>query len=889
MKNRKSDTITTVVHFRSLGPNGEKVAVVERVVAGSDTYKFLKRLEETRLAKEYDRSIDLRDRVSGEIKRVPYKNLVHYLDQVSYRIFQEGVRSNGGKLTVQTAEKILSGKHLRKRNTVPPPSRVRKADRSPVPGFTSATSPPPAAPAPTRQTPGQTDEIPKESQPLSPAEQSPGRPETVTFGYFHKRSEPRLVFVSKVELRCNETVFAATTKDLSLHGTRIIVEGENLPFRQDEIVEVTFQQLQEEHGDGDADLSGIPYSICSLEENGSQTQLRLRRQPDDGHTSLTAFLETFMQKNRKKYKLDPEDEQATATSVLYQKFYCESLTQLPLFIRLDDRGSPYIQRLALTRNNENLFEFFRSEKGVLDLSPLRLPQRIHHIVHHIAPASLHYDVDDHSTPFGEMILICFRDQHDRLYSAADFELETVRNKYRFIMHAMVHQQFRVYKIMAQLIRDHDLEKLLHRSAPLAEKSPEHAERLHSDIRGMLCIGMLTDITAEVRRTIEQTSAFISGGAVDINGLRCWQGERCLELPLADGRQTGQTTLLPMPKVIRFAPPIRRREERYLARTKVTVEINRQRFEGITRDFSLRGMCIELHNAPAPRAGQSVAVGLINFGKKKQYAFDINRIPYTVKHVVHEDPILIMLEREHDDFWRETTDFFAEIIDINKKKLNLCIEDVLTETESRLHQDVLAAHLVTIPMFFSRDDQRRLALQRIAIAEYSADVVDFFATHGGEPDFTILNDATLLETLFSKLNEQKTQRRMKPSAGLPCAEEVYFFRQPAGPGHSGTLHAAIGSEFPTIAEKTAFLQQALESKRYRFYRLIVSGIRKLENHELENELETLSGLSGLLANQLKAEIKAIQGYGELLDITRDVVEIINVAGSRSLNAEEPEHA
>ena len=81
-----------------------------------------------------------------------------------------------------------------------------------------------------------------------------------------------------------------------------------------------------------------------------------------------------------------------------------------------------------------------------------------------------------------------------------------------------------------------------------------------------------------------------------------------------------------PELIRFGYVERRREDRYLAETRVEVIIGSKKYPGMSKDISTRGIRIQLDDAVDVKKGAAVKVGLVSLQKKKSSA-NLMDIPY----------------------------------------------------------------------------------------------------------------------------------------------------------------------------------------------------------------------------------------------------------------------
>jgi hypothetical protein len=101
-----------VKHFKRSNANSDaKELITEIVVENSDTGRFMRRMEESRLTRPCFQTIDMRGRVAGECRRYAFNDRVHYLDDISFQMFEQGLRDYNGVYTVGTFEAIMGGAH----------------------------------------------------------------------------------------------------------------------------------------------------------------------------------------------------------------------------------------------------------------------------------------------------------------------------------------------------------------------------------------------------------------------------------------------------------------------------------------------------------------------------------------------------------------------------------------------------------------------------------------------------------------------------------------------------------------------------------------------------------------------------------------------------------
>lgn len=866
-------------HYRSQsGRRGSKGVVVERVTPGSDTARFFERMEKRRLAKACDKTIDLRGRVAGECKRYVYKMRSHYMDETSYQTFRSALRENGGVFTVATFEAIVNAAHVNKISVPPAKSATKPAAKSrnktatqlQAQTHTHIAAAPAAAtpPAATSQSPSNDAQEPANDDYFHRI-----NPPIVPFGYYHKRKDPRLVYTTSAEIAVAGAIIAARTRDLSLGGMLVTAPGTNSVLAAGQQVRVSFPELKAMEGGGCADIA---YRVTRIETKDNETLAALIRADRSAEPQFNAFLERLITNESAKHKLDPEDDLCTATTLAYERLYSAAVTHLPLFFKLNEAGTPTLHSIGVTQHNQLLVNFFAQEDGTLDLSALQIPERVRRLCLELAFSSLQHEAAaDATAARSHALLIAYQDKQGRVNTVADFEVASPQDKLRLLRYAMLHTEYRIFKIGMTLVRDHDMAKMELLSAGLAKKAADEANALRKEVRGMFALGTLADVTAPLVQQLRGAASMMES-AFKLDGLFVYRGAERVPLgPPKPGEPATTVSLLPEPKRIPFGFYTERREERFLAKTKVEMEVNGQRVAGLTRDVSTRGACLMFDHAPTVRPGDHVTLDFLSF-TKKSYDCDIHNIPYRVLRVVREDMHYVMLEREKSPEWDQVTAFFKEIIEINRQKLGVCVADVQSMAAARLYEEALSAHLLSTPVFFSSDDRGRLSLQRVAVSEYSPQLADYFYIGPQLLDYRAFNGQALLKHLAEAL--RKAGKNKQPGELLQC--DLILYKEVDAQTGATAVRCVADFELSSAEERAQLIDQAITGGALRVMRLVVAARTDNVQREVESYIESARAASRHRAAKLEQEIANVSAIGDLLDITSEVLEARAMASMRS---------
>lgn len=820
----------TVKHYRRTSATAaEKELIIERVTDGSETANFLQKMEAKRVLRACFETIDMRGKVPGECRKYLLNNRIFFLDDVSYGLYQQGLKAHNGMFTVGTYESILNGKHTNR--------AIREAQQAKELEERRKAMAPPRREESEEQAAAR-----DKSKPLF-------QPEVVPFGYFKKRREDRLQYVTAVEITADGKVCSGMTRDISVRGLQIVLKGV-YNFKPGGEIRIAFTALQEQNPS--VELHDLPYQVIESEQHDAEHQLRVQLALPKPSPSFSNFVVDLIERYKRKYKLDVEDDFWSVCSWLYERVYSESLMQMMFFVKLDEAKQLATQAVAVTDGNQPFAHFFRNDVDNYDFSCLCLPSRLQALQQR-----------------REIMLMMYRDKvgNDyRIHSAADFEFKDDKSMQAFMRFTLAHQEHCIIKLIAsnEPLRELSPRKFEMVTGRLLEKSEDEVKYLRERLDELLFTGMVVDITAQLESVLSD-NLILDKGQIDVQGLNCWMGTSRRQLPLY--QEVEQCREFPIPDLIRFGYVERRREDRYLAETSVEVVTRQGRIKGRTRDISKRGLAVKTEAAIEVNVGDEIHVALISLQAKRP-SLDLSHVPYRVVKVEAGASTTIMLERMRNKLEYEIDDFFVELITKNKHKLAVDINDTRGATLSRVYEGTASENAMTIPFFIARGEEGGGELQKVAVPEGDSSLVDFFRDAAGKPDFSWLTDSRLVLALYQQMGQmgrQASHEQRRPSA---VEIEVYCYRETTPDGASA-LRVATELEFTAEEARIAFLDAAVASGDFRILKLMATYTLELNKLELDTAIESIRSQSKHRALKLQEQLHAIVGYGELIDITRQM--------------------
>ncbi|HED19718.1 MAG TPA: PilZ domain-containing protein, partial [Gammaproteobacteria bacterium] len=599
---------------------------------------------------------------------------------------------------------------------------------------------------------------------------------------------------------------------------------------------------------GTVNVTRTPYVVVSSEERDTESVVCLRRLDLEAPDGFTELLEALIERHRNRYKLDVDDEYQSILSWYYERCYAQSATQIPFFVEQDKDGL-CAQAVAMSEGNAHLARFFCTDADNYNFTPLCLPQRLQQLAQGQS-----------------FVMAMFRrrgeqDQCMRIHSSADFEhtspaafQEILRYTLEQSEHCIV--KMHVSSVPAASVSDRKVDEASHR---LQYKSEAQMGELRGRLKKLHYVGYVVDVTQDFQ--ILKVDSGTRG-----SGLAAWVGTEYRSLE--DGKVKEKVTLSDRqlrPELIRFGYVERRREDRYLAETKIDVHIGNGAFEGMSKDISTRGMRVQLQKRVDIKQGATVKIGLVSLQQKKS-ATNLMDIPYRVVHTLDEDEgTVLMLERILGGKREGLKEFFVELITKNQHKLGVDIGDIWGAAASRIYEALLAANTPTIPFFLARNNEGGAHLQFVGVPEAGNPLVSYFSNASGA-DFRCLNEHRIVSALYDAVQILLRQSRNTSDNPTPFELEMYLYKELDELTGETFIHAATELDFATDARREAFLMKLTEYADWRCIKIVSTFTRSLDEKALDKMIDSVRCQSKHRAIKLSDLAHSLVGYGEMIDIT-----------------------
>ncbi len=548
------------------------------------------------------------------------------------------------------------------------------------------------------------------------------------------------------------------------------------------------------------------------------------------------------------------------------------MTATPLYLGLDSAGKPTIRSIGVTANNQELLAFFQNHHAAYDFSALVIPSRIQWLYQQSGSNKIKLPEGQQEQFHCDALLIVYKDKQGELYSATDFELGAPKSTLRFMRHAFAHKHHRVFKLNVHPLRNPlNISKAELLVAALAHKSLPEAHKLIAHCHSIAGIALMSDVTDHLKNLLKLTpQAAIQADKID--DLLCWHQNKRLRIGNLSTPLT-QCLRLATPDIVRFHHPPPRRQARYLAKLPVAIifDTPTRSYTGMTLDISVDGLRIVIDELLERRCGEALNLGFPNFSQTGK-RFNISQIPYEVMNVTYMNHQTVLgLHRKREEDGEHVARFFEELIELNHEKLPSCLRDVIETTSARLHEELLCANLVTLPLFVAKESNGQMRLEKAAVNDINNHLVNYFISEDSQVHLFAIGTIALLRRFSRAL---KRGRKHPKNLGNDALE--FYFYKTTTPDNGSKIIAAANTQFKTASDKLRFLKSAINAPEHLFVKVSTAPIEILNDRLITSYLHPLEQLAHNRSADLHHELEQLIGCGECIDITREVEQFVVMA-------------
>lgn len=644
--------------------------------------------------------------------------------------------------------------------------------------------------------------------------ESPFSVEPIKLGLVLNRQEKRLKMSTQVDITLQRgQKIHATSVDLSNSGVKLKVPSA-FDYNLGETIGTHFVQLEKQ-----SELSELSkpldYRIIGIEEcyeNDSIRWLRAIRLTDTN--IIGRAIDVMLDSSAKKANHDNQDKILQARAHGYEHTYIKHTSCLPLFF-----SGAELKFALLNDFNKETWDYWHDERYQQSLGSLFNSTRM-----------------DELTKFGAKcssnVIYSFKHEHqgkDLHYSL--MLPEANRTERQLFWHTGARRKsWKVFRIhMYELSQD------------------EHAyfSDTYSNIGedGITHFGLLQEIS-------------------DFESIRDYQ---LTEKPTLNSNVLNKfrhpRKILGNPKGIYYDAISRRKEPRFNFRSPIEVTVNgKVPIPGETVNFSSRGLLISLTQPLLCRAGDSILVSLNELQQYDESAA-LTNIAYTLVRI-SPTGLTLHLSLEENNQNKRSINFLKKLIAHNKGKLPQTNDELPPIAFLHVMYDTLLPRLTSTPFYIAKING---ALQPVAIGvNYPlASHLKILQILGHKKEFS-------LEPMFKNRTARLLKDPIRPVPGAkPIHNDIYIAVIKKG-DEIEAVYTKLYDEFPTLQERLRFIKKSKQLGEFYALRMTGVPVTNTTTQILVKKLSELASSTMHHARVLEKEFGSIVGYGEITDITEEIL-------------------
>ncbi|MDP5254921.1 MULTISPECIES: PilZ domain-containing protein [unclassified Vibrio] len=647
------------------------------------------------------------------------------------------------------------------------------------------------------------------------SEDSPFQAEPIQLGQDLKRQEKRLRLQTQVEITLPKgQIIHGLTIDMSESGAKIKVPSAFV-YQLGDILDVEFvEYLQYATPSQDYKLK---LRLLAVEENLDNDAIKILRTVKASEKDLLATLiDDALRNPQKRLKHDNQDKILRARARGFEHIFLKHTCHLPLFFSQDE-----LKLAMLTPNNQRIWQYWHNEQGQQVLGTLFHPQRLKNLTH-----------SDMSQ--GSCKLYAFQHQHEqKTFFYSMFPTEATQEQTRLFWHVGAKREsWKVFQVSFYRLLPEDKEQLSRFQEELGE-----------------CVNDLTHCA--VLQEI--------GDHQQANDYLLSEKPRLPVTELNSFRQSRR--LVGNPRSVYFDATSRRKEPRFIFKTPlILTHPTKGQVQGHSVDFSGKGISVQALSPLPYHVGELISINMIELNKASKQ-LDLSTIPYKVVKVSNEGNSIQLVMQENDETSKVSA-FLKSIFKLNKDKLKEKEERLPSHGMlNALHQTLLSKMKV-FPFYIDKG-MHGFQTRVIGVSYPLPKHIDVLSNLGHKEYIS-------LEPLFKNRTNTLLATPLKRSEKQTSSSfEIYIGLEKLG-RKPVAIHTKLAQDFTNIKQRIAFIKSAQISGEFIALRLSMAPIYSPITLLLQQELNDLTQVSVHQASALERELTNLVGYGEIEDITEEVL-------------------
>jgi hypothetical protein len=637
----------------------------------------------------------------------------------------------------------------------------------------------------------------------------------VNFGVDLQRQEKRMRLATEVELTLpTGQQINALSIDISNSGIKLKVPSA-FSYHLGEVVQARFIKLAERcaiHQLANANnYRVLGVDLCP--ENPSIRWLRLLKLSENDY--MDHAIRKLLKGTAKKALHDKQDRIIRVKAGGYEHVHLRNSANLPLFF-----SGTELKFTMLTDNNLPIWRYWHDERNQQNFGSLFNPSRIKSLIHDGVRSSSN-------------VIYAFKHdykQKDLFYSLMLPESNIQERKLFWHMGARK-DSWKVFRIHVYELLDEEISRM-------AKADPNHTQEMLSITHMVLLVELSNKDTASDYLLTEKPN-------LPTSALNRFRHSRNI---------TGS------PNAIYFDARSRRKEPRFEFNTPVTLNFKNGSVRGTTLNFSNRGMSVKLAKPLEQRCGDIAEVHFLEL-QKYNAKINLSSLPYSAVRIEPNYQVMHFSIQESEDT-NNSLKFLRSLIAHNKNKL-VEKEEQLPNPNllQSIHQSLLS-RIACIPYFVERKDHS-LRPRSVGVNFPLGRVGQLLHALGTRDKFSL---DTLLKGRSNRLMASPMKARDNTT---PVYHEVYLLVEKNG-DHIVNIESKIFEDFDNAQSRIHFVKKAKMVGLFYAIRISASPVNKVMTELLRRELEEIAVDAIHHARSLENEFSGLIGYGEIVDITEEVL-------------------
>ena len=640
--------------------------------------------------------------------------------------------------------------------------------------------------------------------------------EAINLGYDLKRRENRLKLSSQIEFQINrDQLVHATTVDISPSGAKFKVPSA-FNYKLGEIIAVRFVELIKESEVEGLDTP-INYRIVGIDESYENDAIKyLRLLKLDESNVVEQVIEDKLTNDSQRSRHDNQDKVIRARSRGYEHTFLKHTCNLPVFFS----GSE-LKLALMTENNQPIWQYWQDERHQQTLTSLFNKERLEQLTKPGMRGSNN---------------VFYSFTHNHQGKTLFFSMmmpEASRELRQLFWHVGAKKEsWRVFRLhVFELSKEERVEL------------SKHSTELNFKTNSLSHCSILQELSTESTNQDYLLTAKPRMPTSELNRFR-------------HARNPENN-----PVCIYFDAISRRKEPRFQFRSPIELSYPHDTVHtGVTLDISKRGISVALTSQSELKAGDTCSV---NFKELSLYdkQLPLNNVPYEVVRISPGGKRLQLVIKENSNTMR-TIAFFGRLIEHNQDKL-VAQKELLPSNQllEGLH-DILLDKIVSSPVFVEKRG-KNLKPRVIGINYPLASHLVVFAKLGHDENFSV-------EPIYKgHTNTLLAQPMRRIDGAQPQFQEIYLSTTRFGT-RIQSYESKLVSEFDSLKDRIAFIKDAQGMGEFCALRICSAPVFDAMSALLQEDLKELAAISMNQARSLEKELTGIMGYGEITDITEEVL-------------------